>query len=338
MVKDGAALERLAEVDHRRLRQDRNADRGPPRLIADAIDRRCWRSPRRIAATRRHPYRARSPRRARACTRGRAHLVEHPGLWIARPHRHESSTASADRLGTAFGDDQGLRRSLSPDGRLLCRLSISGLAAPGRREPSPHCQARACLLEILSGDHEDRCAARVVSSVSFPIAPVESPAGQGRSTHRRAQGSGRRVLMVGDGLNDTPALAAAHVSMATAPPPTSAAMPPTSSSCAMDLVAVPRRSRFARQCPAKLVRQNLPLRRRLQCRCSAVAILGHVTPLVAAVAMSASSMLGDRPTPCGWAWLALASRSLLRERPPVGISPARRLAMEESPMTDLPLS
>jgi P-type Cu2+ transporter len=144
-------------------------------------------------------------------------------------------------------------------------------------------------LQILSGDHPE-AVAPVASALDIPHWQGGLKPAQKITCVETLKDGGRRVLVVGDGLNDAPSLAAAHVSLS----PISAADVTQAQADAvflgeklkpvLEAIVAARRAR-------KLMMQNLWLAAIYNAIAVPVAIAGAVTPLIAALAMSGSSLL-----------------------------------------------
>ncbi len=149
--------------------------------------------------------------------------------------------------------------------------------------------ARRHDVEILSGDREPAVALAArelgVARYEAGLKPADKIA-----RLKALESGGRRVLMVGDGLNDAPALAAAHVSIS----PIAAAHVAQAHADALflgdRLAPVADALRIAAKA-RRLMVENLALSAVYNAIAVPLSVLGFVTPLIAALAMSGSSIL-----------------------------------------------
>ncbi len=290
-LKDGAALERLAEIDHVALDKTGTLTLGLIRVVSTTVPDDEITAASGLARFSRHPA-----SRAVAALRSAGdvaveQLREEPGNGIegkigGRLYRLGRRSWVAPQMAEDTGQTEAW---LSSDGRLLGAFRVSDSLRPGAVAATRRLRHMGLGIEILSGDVKSevqKVGKRVgVEAAAAGLLPRDKVA---RLEILRAEG--RKVLMVGDGLNDAPALGAAHVSMA----PSSAADVGRN---AADLVflgssldSVPEAIGIARKA-GRLVTQNIGLSILYNALALPLAVAGHVTPLVAAVAMSTSSVL-----------------------------------------------
>ena len=150
-------------------------------------------------------------------------------------------------------------------------------------------RASGCDLKILSGDTSE-----AVRPVAQELGIADWRAGQTPAAKIEVIGelrrAGRRVLMVGDGINDAPALAAATASMA----PIAAADIAQASADAVFLgegLAPVFQLLAAARLARRVMIENLGLAVLYNAFAVPLAVAGFVTPLIAAAAMSGSSIL-----------------------------------------------
>ena len=295
LLKDGSALERLAEVDVALFDKTGTLTLGRPvpvgKLKLNMEEKSVALA---LAAVSRHPV-------SRALAEALelegivpatlSDIREHPGLGVSAEHAgsevrlgRPSWTGAKpvdceqDVLLTSLMMGQGRPRLLAFRDKLRpdAELTVSALAAAGL---SP---------AILSGDRE-HAVRRLADGLRIDARPELLPQDK-VALIDDLQRSGRKVLMVGDGLNDGPALKAAYVSIA----PSSAS---DVSQIAADvlvlgdsLMPVALALRAARR-TSRIVRQNFALAIGYNVIAVPLAFAGLVTPLVAAISMSASSIV-----------------------------------------------
>lgn len=103
--------------------------------------------------------------------------------------------------------------TLEPEPQLRGIIAVADPVKPTARAAVQHLQQNRIDVVLLTGDNERTAAAVAaqlgIRSVLAGVLPAEKA-----NEVRRLQAQGRQVAMVGDGLNDAPALAAADIGMA----------------------------------------------------------------------------------------------------------------------------
>jgi len=286
LIKDGSALERLAEADHAVCDKTGTLTMGSPRPVAlDRLSATQKSVALALAQASRHPISV-----ALAGALGGegvvpadvAEIVENAGeglcgRWgattVALTRPREATAALATRL--TIGDsavDLALVDPLRPDvAAMLAALKHLGIDA-----------------EILSGDRP-RAVAKVAEQFGLPYRAGARPADKVARIEALA-GQGRKVLMIGDGLNDGPALAAAHVSMAPGSASDVGQQAADAVFTSASLLPVALAVKVARR-TMRIVRQNFALAIGYNVIAVPLALAGLVTPLIAAIAMSGSSLI-----------------------------------------------
>lgn len=142
---------------------------------------------------------------------------------------------------------------------------------------------------IISGDREyfvKKIADELkVSNFSYQMMPADKI-----NFLNELQETGSKTLMVGDGLNDAPALASAHVSMAPASASEVGRLASDFVFTRPSLMVVASTWSVALM-TKKLIQQNFAIAIVYNCVAVPLAMFGYVTPLIAAIAMSSSSIL-----------------------------------------------
>lgn len=295
LVRDGTALERLAEVDAVLLDKTGTVTLGQLVPVAGMPDDPAERAALlALAQASRHPL-----SQAIADALGREGVQPAPATALreeigfgvtAMIAGQRAMLGRAEWVATGVPETPAgvVETCFSVDGRTLHRVAFSDRIRPDAAEAIARLRLLGLDPQFVSGD-------------TWPVVEAMARklglAGRARMTPadkhdavEQLEADGRRVLMVGDGLNDGPALTRASVGMAPAAASDVGRQVADLVFFGDGLGAVPAAILAARR-TMRIVRQNFALAIGYNVLAVPLAMAGMVTPLVAALAMSGSSIL-----------------------------------------------
>jgi Cu2+-exporting ATPase len=291
-LNNADALERLAEIDTIVFDKTGTLTLPDPNVVnASAVDADLLHRAARLALSSRHPL-ALAVSRLAIDVAPFDHVEEVTGSGVraladgvdlrlgsadfCQVQAHLPSSPDVSLIYVRFGDQSAaieIRQSLRPD---ACAI-VETL------------RQRGFELRIFSGDRPE-AVAPLARQLGIVYAHGGMNPAQKIAAIEALRDEGRKVLMVGDGLNDAPALAAAYASLS---PITAADLAQAQADAVFlsdRLAPVAHALDLARQSRA-LMRQNLWIAVIYNSFAVPLAIAGYVTPLIAAAAMSGSSII-----------------------------------------------
>jgi Cu2+-exporting ATPase len=271
MIKDGAALEKLSGVDTVIFDKTGTLTKGQPQLVLPLV---------------------RDVARRGLAPASAGDVSEHPGLGLSGTCHGEALRLGSRAwcgLDEATEDKGLLEFAFRRGGNAPVVFQFEDALRPDAAETVARLKAMGLAVHLLSGDRE-AAVKRVAEAVGIGTA-VSRAGPQAKLAYVDALSkAGARVLMVGDGINDAPALAAGYTSMA----PSSASdigrtaaqtvWMGESAAAVAEAVAVSRRTQ-------RIAKENFALAVGYNVLAVPLAMVGLVSPLVAAVAMSTSSII-----------------------------------------------
>jgi Cu2+-exporting ATPase len=285
LVKDGSALERLAECDIALLDKTGTLTLGTPRADIAALGAEARSVALGLAQASRHPL-----------SQGLAAALLHEGV-VPAVIDDLREVSGAGLSGRWNGVEVALERPDDAAQSLATRLRIGetaqtiAFADPLRTDAAATLaalRAEGITASILSGD---RAAPVEAAARELGLAATAEVSPQAKLAALEAlKAQGRRPLMVGDGLNDGPALAAAHASIAPGTASDASQQAADAVFIGEKLMPVALAVRVAKA-TMRIVRQNFGFSIIYNVLAVPLALLGLVTPLIAAIAMSVSSLV-----------------------------------------------
>jgi Cu2+-exporting ATPase len=291
LIKHATALERLAEVDTVVFDKTGTLTEGTPVLTnLDAIPPQDAAVALALAEASAHPLScalARAARAAGVIPATLTRIVEVPGygtkamlddtvVRLGRATWVGASQAATTSTFLQIGDQPAVAFSFSDTPRSGAASAVAALQRAGLD------------VVMISGD-SPMAVERLARQLGITDWHAEALPQDKAAAIAALSAQGKKVLMVGDGLNDTAALAAAHVSISPASALDAARVASDIVLLGSDLEPIPEALGVARKATAR-IRENFRIATLYNVIAVPVAVIGLATPLVAALAMSLSSI------------------------------------------------
>jgi len=288
LIKHGTALERLAEVDTVVFDKTGTLTNGTPtptNLAQQSAEVRAVAVA--LARGSSHPLALALAAAGGAAAADIDEVREVPGYGVEG--RWQGRRVRLGRAAWVGADEVAVTASYlqMPDGATH-PLTFADTLRPGAAEVVAALRAQGLAVRLISGD-----TAGPVASLAARLGIDDWVAGAlpedkaSRIAALRAEG--HRVLMVGDGLNDTAALAGAHVSISPASALDAARTASDIVLLGQDLAPIADALRISRQATRRMV-ENFGISAAYNVIAVPLALVGLATPLAAALAMSLSSI------------------------------------------------
>jgi len=294
LVKAADGLERISEIDTIVFDKTGTLTHGQPALLdAGTHEKETLQAAASLAIASRHPYARAVVAAARqlfGSVQRSENVEEVPGFGLKQKTlTGEERLGSAEWCGVSAAQHGEASLWYSRPCAKPVAFTFADTVRPGAAKIVKSLLAAGFAVELISGDRPD--AVRAIA-VALGIAAWRARCKPQDKIARldELRLGGRKVLMVGDGLNDAPALAASHASLS---PSTAADISQMTSDAVfqgqslmpvLELIATARRAQ-------RMAFENFAIAGVYNIIFVPIAMAGYVTPLVAAIAMSTSSIL-----------------------------------------------
>ena len=291
LIKDGSALERLAEVDTVVFDKTGTLTLGTPEPVSlDALQGEELEIAAALGAASSHPLAmslAQASRAAGVIPAALEDVAEVPGHGVQATWK--GLRVRLGRANWVGAEPMAVTAAyFCVEGRAPRAVAFADRLREGAAEAVTALKAQGKTVILISGD-----VPGAVSDLAHRLGiedwRAEALPAEKAAAIEALQAQGRRVLMVGDGLNDTVALSAAHVSISPASALDAARVASDIVLLGSSLASIADAQRVAVRA-VRRIRENFAISFGYNIIAVPIALVGLASPLIAALAMSASSI------------------------------------------------